>query len=399
MLCLRWSLRPRRPLDAAAEPKPRPVWEQLARQCETFSPTVGLEPAQEPQCLLLDVTGSARWFGGEIRLLEQLLEHFDRQGFVLQAALADTIGAAWALAHFAFDAPDICRRWAGPQVADSQSLWVPVGQTAAALAPLPIEALRLEPKTLGWLHELGLDRIRQLEPLRRSGIAARFGPELLRRWDQALGQVVETIVAYRPPAEFETDYSFEFPTESFEALEAALAELLHKLIAELLPRNAGIQQLVCRLRGENGGDVSFRVGLFRASLNPRHLLELVQLRLERSRLSEPIAGLHLAVLATSPLEAQQQELFASENRRDDPRPLALLVDRLSSRLGPDCVLRARLWPEAQPEYAYRYESCLESRPRRSPSRSCTSAAARFEATRTSIAFDLAASDRSHFDRA
>src|SRR6185437_8095649 len=87
----------------------------------------------------------------------------------------------------------------------------------------------------------------------------------------------------------------------------------------------------------------------------RHLLELIQLRLERLRLSEPIARVHLSVLATSPLEIQQQELFANENRRGDPRPLALLVDRLSSRLGPDCVLRARQWPEAQPEYAYRYE--------------------------------------------
>jgi protein ImuB len=339
-----------------------------------LAPAAALPPAArrplpasfaDPQCLLLDVTGSARRFGGETRLLEQLFEHFDRQGFVLQAALADTLGAAWALAHFGFDPPELCRHWTGPQVAESSSLVVPVGQTAPALAPLPIEALRLAPETIDGLHELGLVQIRQLEPIERSGIAARFGPELLRRWDQALGQAAETIVTYRPPAEFEADWSFEFPTESLATLEAALAELLGKLITQLLPRNDGIQQLAYRLRGENGSDVSFRVGLFRASLEARHLLELVQLRLERLRLSEPIAGVHLAVLATSRLEVQQQELFAHENRRGDPRPLALLVDRLSSRLGPDCVLRARLWPEAQPEYAYRYEACLESQAKRS----------------------------------
>ena len=151
-------------------------------------------------------------------------------------------------------------------MAESRSLVIPSGQTAAALAPLPIEALRLAPETIDWLHELGLVQIRQLEPIERSGIASRFGPELLRRWDQALGQAAETIVAYRPPAEFEAAWSFEFPTESLEVLEAALAELLHKLIAQLLPRNDGIQQLACRLRGESGNDVSFRVGLFAPAL-------------------------------------------------------------------------------------------------------------------------------------
>src|SRR6185295_18809992 len=46
--------------------------EQLAQWCQRFSPIVGLEDAQSPDSLLLDVTSLAHLFGGEESLVHQV---------------------------------------------------------------------------------------------------------------------------------------------------------------------------------------------------------------------------------------------------------------------------------------------------------------------------------------
>jgi len=59
------------------------------------------------------------------------------------------------------------------------------------------------------------------------------------------------------------------------------------------------------------------------------------------------------------LPCRQEELFFCDApSRQRPRQLAGLVDRLSSRLGRQAVLRPALVCEAQPELAYRYEPLL-----------------------------------------
>jgi protein ImuB len=55
---------------------------------------------------------------------------------------------------------------------------------------------------------------------------------------------------------------------------------------------------------------------------------------------------------TAPLENRQGQLFAGGQDEAD-RQLALLIDRLSSRLGPDAVLRPQLAADPLPERAAR----------------------------------------------
>jgi protein ImuB len=70
-------------------------------------------------------------------------------------------------------------------------------------------------------------------------------------------------------------------------------------------------------------------------------------------------------------------LFSDSVARHDPRHLAGLVDRLSSRLGRKAVVRPRLLPDAQPELAYRYDPLIGGSPgaslRRNRSREMTAA--------------------------
>src|SRR5262249_26544197 len=51
-------------------------------------------------------------------------------------------------------------------------------------------------------------------------------------------------------------------------------------------------------------------------------------------------------------------MFDEENSPERRRAMTALLERLSSRLGEKAVLQPQLQPDAQPEFACRYEPCL-----------------------------------------
>ena len=73
---------------------------KLAAWSHRYSPSVGLAEDEPPDTLLLDVTGIAPLFGSEQVLIEQVAKGFTRLHLTVQVAIADTVGAAWALAHY-----------------------------------------------------------------------------------------------------------------------------------------------------------------------------------------------------------------------------------------------------------------------------------------------------------
>jgi protein ImuB len=94
------------------------------------------------------------------------------------------------------------------------------------------------------------------------------------------------------------------------------------------------------------------VGLFQPTVNPQHLQGLIEMQLERLILPGAVEEIHVIAASTAPREQRQNDLFASGSR-DDQSKLALLVERLSSRLGRDRVASAQLQAEPQVELAYR----------------------------------------------
>ena len=325
--------------------------EQLAEWCQRFSPIVGLEDAQDPESLLLDVTGLSHLFGGEELLAHQIEQQFDHRGLSCRVAIADSIGSAWALAH--------CHPADGAIV-------VPAGQSLAAVTPLPLEALRLSPDSEALLAELGIRQIGQLLKLPRSTLSARFGAEILKRLDQLTSGRGEVIVARQPVCPLERHWLFECPTDRREMIDFAIEQLTAQLCQDVSSQPKGILRLHCRLETERAGGSDFSIGLFRPSASPRHLLDLIRLRMESLRLAEPVVAVRMGAVSIAPLQFNQQELFNEEHSREAPRALAALVDRLSSRLGRQAVLRAWLLPDAQPEYACQYSPLagLPSRRRR-----------------------------------
>lgn len=302
----------------------------LAAWCEQFSPTVGMKP---PDCLYLDVTGLDRLAGSEELLFKQVANSLHRRGLSVRGAVADTIGIAWGVSHYA------AKPWS-------------IVHGEALFRSLPVEALRIDDE-VEVLAELGVTRVNQLLSLPRDALASRFSPLLLQRVRQASGETPEPIISHRPPPEIQVETRCEYPVSDRCALQFVVNDLIQRIADELARRQEGALQLTCELQSEQGS-TSFIASLFRPSGDPAHLLELCTMQLERIAISAPIDRVTMAVASHATLTAWQQELF-DDSHREGNRRVGLLIDRLSNRLGREAVVRAVPQAEAQPELAVRYE--------------------------------------------
>jgi len=360
------------PYDPGAD---RAAMEELAERCERFSPTVGVESGDRPEGVLLDISEVTRLFGGEQMMAETIGRDFAQRGFTVRLGLADTIGAAWAAARHGEEGSR--KREVGGQRAEDTgnvsannfllpSSCFPLScaifnlqshTLPAALAPFPIEALRLSTDVLDTLHQLGIGRVAQLDALPREELSSRFTPELLRRMDQAAGRLAEVIPSHRAVPQFRAEWAPEHPIAQREAVEAAVKQLVGELCESLARRGQGALQVECRLLCPPYPAVQVDVGLFEPSSDAAHVFGLIELRLERLRLPGPMAAVLLSAPATAALVYQQQELFSGGHQQE--RQLVGLVDRLSSRLGRRAVLGVRLLSDAQPELAWRGEPLVD----------------------------------------
>ncbi|MEO1000754.1 MAG: DNA polymerase Y family protein, partial [Pseudomonadota bacterium] len=277
-----------RPADPVAEGGMRAA---LLRWAGRFSPWVAEDAAGPGQAaLVLDITGAAHLFGGEAALAEQVEGEAAALGLTARAAIADTRGAAWALARFAGAAPAAARsgdaidqeahatrvraakrrHWekggAAP-AAQAGAARVPriaaPGATRRALAPLPVAALRLEPAAVTQLTRLGLRRVEDLAGLPRGAVARRFGAGVLRRLDQALGAEPEPVsparLAPRPAARL----TLPEPVGLRSDIEAGLDRLLAALEPRLEAAGLGARRLRLTLTRVDGTAAHVELGLAR----------------------------------------------------------------------------------------------------------------------------------------
>jgi protein ImuB len=385
----------------------RKLLQLVAGWCSRYSPLVGMEQTDQPSTLFLDVTGCTHLFDGEERMAEQVVRDFEQVGYRVQVALADTSGAAWAVAHFGQiregqvregEAPAEPPVRAGrkecapmgrsptltnsfptgrflavectlaaprerrpPDASDGTRsvpatlapTIIPPGGQSLVLSPLSVAALQLPEKILDTLHELGIRQIGQLQELPRNSLPARFGPCVLERLDQAMGRLEELIVPVPPAEPIEARWSFEEPTGDRAALESVLRRLIGEVAETLAVRQEGSQKLVCRLFCMGTEPVCLTIGAVHPTAAAEHLWDLFQLQLERLTLAGEVLAVEVEVIATGPLETHQREMFDSGINHNGERQLAVLLDRLSSRLGENAVLRPRLRADPQPEYASR----------------------------------------------
>src|SRR5206468_944490 len=148
--------------------------------------------------------------------------------------------------------------------------------------------------------------------LPRSSLPSRFGPEIVRRLDQALGDVPE-LLAFEPDVEpVEASWSFDPPAADRRAIDAVLDRLLEQVLDQLRPRQFGVRQLLCSLRTA-GERVPVLVSLLRPSGSHRHVMELVRLHFERVRVPAEVSDITVRAAAVAPLEFRQAQIFDAES--------------------------------------------------------------------------------------
>jgi protein ImuB len=296
---------------------------RLALWATRYTPAVSPWTEHGADGFFLEVTGAAHLFGGEESLLADLSRRLAHFGLPAQLAIADTAGAAWALAHH------------------HRLVALPSGQEAEALAPLPVEALRLAPETCTTLRRLGFKRIGALLGAPRAPFAARFERELLTRIDQALGRAPEPLTFIVPPPVYHSLRYLIEPIATQEAIVAVACRLMKDLVHALTRDGTGARALRLALYRVDGAVTTLAIALAMPTRSAEHVARLIELRLERIATVEAGCGFEaigLAVTVAERMEAGQAELAAVSDEAS-PERCAALIDRLSQRLGPRSVRR------------------------------------------------------------
>jgi protein ImuB len=314
----------------------------LAAWCLRYAPLTSAIP---PDGIWIDVTGCAHLHGGEQAMLTDLVGRLTHAGIAARAAVADTPGAAHAVA-----------RHTGQDVTI-----VPPGAQAEAIALLPVAALRLTRAQTDGLRRLGVDRIGQLASLPRGPLAHRFGFGILQRLDQALGHVAEAIAPVLPPEVIQHQLAFPEPLLTADAFSAAIAELVHNVCARLERAGQGARRLDLIFERVDGGMQVVRIGTARPARDDRHLARLLAERIEAVDPGLGVEAMRLVVTLAEPL-AQTQAAVPLGNSAYEQTGLGMLVDRLQNRFGPCRVYRIRPIETDVPERAEALESALSPPP-------------------------------------
>ena len=328
-------------LSAPAEPQAAAAaLERLALWAERYSPLAAMETTPGFEGLMLDMTGGAHLFGGEAALLEDIVQRLSNAAVPARAAVADTPGAAWALARFG-DEPI-----------------APPGGARQALAALPMEALRLEDPAVRLLGRLGLRRIGDLYGLPRAGLARRFsgeaGLQLVRRLDQALGAQTEALQAVRRPPLYRVWRTFLEPLIDVAGVEWVLPDLVGDLSRQLEQGGTGARSVGLVAFRTDGRTTEIEASLSAAARSPAHILRLLKEKgLDRLDLGFGADAVMVCAHRTEALTQRQGDLQSSQLSTDN-QALAGLIDRLSARLGEGAVRRPVAVQSHLPERSERW---------------------------------------------
>lgn len=301
---------------------------RIAEWCIRFTPGAAADP---PDGLLLDVTGCSHLWGGDHRYVEEIGRKLRERGYNIRIAIADTIGAAWAVARFGNSSPV-----------------VETAQHVEALLDLPPEALRLEEPTVERLHKLGLDRIGKFIHIPRATLRRRFGNHFLMRLDTACGHETEELRFVQPILPYHERLECLEPIVTATGIAIALDRLLNALCARLQQDQKGLRTAVFSGYRSDGKVKKLQIETNSPTCSVKHLFRLFETKLPSI---EPALGIELFVLEAPKVEDHfpvQEKLWETSGNLNDIR-LAELIDRLSVKLGPQTIHRylpdEHYWPE------------------------------------------------------
>ncbi|HUD30262.1 MAG TPA: DNA polymerase Y family protein [Novosphingobium sp.] len=294
--------------------------ERLANAMIAFTPLVAPDP---PDGLVLDLTGCAHLFGGEGRLVAQVLA---AAGYTARNALAAHAAAARALARFG----------SGDDV-----------------RALPVAALELDEAGLSGLRRAGLATLGDLAARPMAGLAARFGETAVMRLRAILGEAGSPITPLRPTEPIRLEARFPEPLARTDDALDVVEDLLVQAGRIMEERQLGGRRFLVVLHRSDNLRPRLAVETGRAVRDPATVMRLLRERIDT--LSDPLDpgygfdAISLAVLVTEHLPSRQIALEGGREESEDS--IAALVDRLSVRLGEERVSRLAPCDRHLPERA------------------------------------------------
>ncbi len=284
--------------------------------------------------LVLDITGVSHLFGGEAAMLRLLLTRLRTLGYTVAGAIAPTIGAAWAISHFA------------------RSQVVGADRLETVLDQLPVAGLRLSESQHATFLQMGLTHIGQVRQRPRKPLQARFGAQLLIRIDQAFGGIEERMAPRLPQAELYAERRLAEPISLMDDVLLVTHDLAIQLGHRLESEGMGAQTFHLFVYRVDHKVMTLSLNAARLTRDPAHIADLFRHRAQRLA-GEYDAGfgidmVRLAASSVEQLDAVQTGAFSTESGLED---IDRLNDRLASRLGPKAVLKSQLIASRLPERA------------------------------------------------
>jgi protein ImuB len=302
----------------------------LAEWCVRYSPMVMIDDFSADG-LFLDVSGCTHLWGGEREYLKEIVSRLKSKGYTVRVAMADTMGAAWAISRFGTVTP-----------------LIPQGKHTGALLPLPPEALRLEELTFTKLRKLGFYQIKSFIGMPRSVLRRRFGEDFLARLGQALGTVDEILQPIQVPLPFQGRLPCLEPIKTRNGIEIAIMRLLENLCLRLQKEGKGLRTAVLTCYRIDGKIVQASIGTNAPTHSVSHLFKLFQLKIEQIR---PALGIELFVLDAPKVDevSPGQEALWKGKPGLDNQSVIQLLDRVAGKVGAGVIHRyipaAHYWPE------------------------------------------------------
>ncbi|WP_276500823.1 Y-family DNA polymerase [Terrimonas pollutisoli] len=314
---------------------------RLAEWCIRFSPCVAIDP---PDGLLLDVSGCSHLWGGDELYLATIINRLQDRGYTVRAAMADTIGAAWAVARFG-----------------KESSVIKNSGQIHALLPLPPAALRLEMDAIERLEKLGLRQIKDFIHMPRSAIRRRFGNPFIIRLNQALGYEEEILQPVQPIELYQERLPCLEPIVTATGIEIALRRLLETLCHRLITEQKGLRLAHFKAYRVDGKMEQVSIGTIRPSHSVNHLFKLFE---DKLCTIEPDLGIELFVLEAPKVEdhfAVQEKLWQHIGGLDN-LTLSELLDRLAGKIGTNRIHRYIPDEHYWPERSIKLASSLDEKP-------------------------------------
>jgi protein ImuB len=175
----------------------------------------------------------------------------------------------------------------------------------------------------------------------------RFGVEIFRRLEQALGKEKEYLQPVVSPVYYQERLPCLEPICTVTGIEAALQKLLSLLCNHLLEDAKGLRSAVLKCFRVDGNVQQISIGTNKPSRHIGHLFKLFELKIATI---EPRLGFELFLLEAPVVEdmpVAQDSIWNSGMQ--NAAALTELLDKIAGKLGPKSIQRylpqAHYWPE------------------------------------------------------